>query len=211
VRKGASSVCRPHLSYGRCSASVQVVFTYCAAVHAGEKGRQRLQDLYLSRDAVSCHRTSCAHALCSRQCVRKGPAGSAGLTSPASGAAPGHRAGGNYALCSRQGEEKGQQFRQALHLLRAWRRHRSGCDAVRGGSQCVGEGSAGSARLTPLTSGASPCLRCGGAQRRAAVGAREKGQQDPLAAPACRRRSRTARPVLRTPRSRSCASTSRRR
>jgi len=43
----------PTLSYGRCSASVPIVFTYCEAVHAGEKGRPRLQDLYLLR-AMQC-------------------------------------------------------------------------------------------------------------------------------------------------------------
>ena len=109
LAKRASGVCRPYISYERCSANVPAVLTYCAPVKAcgrGPAGSASLKSL--TSGAAPCHRAGFDHVLCSRQCARKGgPAASAGFIYLTRDAVPYHRTRCVHVLSSRQCVRKG--------------------------------------------------------------------------------------------------------
>ena len=69
----------------------------------------------LTGDVATGLRTGCDQVLCSRQCVLRGPAVSADLTSPTSVAA--QSCGGEHVLCSHQGVRKGPAASPGLTSL----------------------------------------------------------------------------------------------
>ena len=76
-------------------------YVLCSRQGAPKGGRQCRPALLVVR-ALQRRRPGRVHALCSHQFARKGPAASAGLTSLARAAGPGHRPGRDHVRCSRQ-------------------------------------------------------------------------------------------------------------
>jgi len=130
----ASRFGRPDISYVRCSGIVPVASTYVATVSARGKVLQRQQASTLRFTAAPCRGAGCDLVRCSRQGVRKGPAGPAGLTAPTGDAAPGHRAEGGYGLGSRQRVRKGPAVSAGLTSFTGGVApgHRPGGDPARG-------------------------------------------------------------------------------